>query len=194
VRVLTDANATRDGVHVALADIQNQAERGDTVVVFLSGHGIESAGRYYFATHDVDAKRPEDTTLTIDDIRQFFGPQLRARAFLFVDTCHAGSIPNRSTRGERFTELRATVLTSSRGTEISTEPAHLRHGVFTYALLDACRKAAPESRYLHFSDLVSHVQKRLRKLRPGQRPVTWGDDAGPPLFGRGRGRVQGSGG
>src|SRR5262249_6563447 len=65
VTCLVDEHATGAAVRTALATIQREATDADTVIRFLSGHGMEDAeGNYYFGTHEADLKALPQTTLT----------------------------------------------------------------------------------------------------------------------------------
>src|SRR5439155_20250788 len=92
VRTLADEQATAPKVREEFRWLQRSVRPGqvDTVVVFLSGHGVSTEdGRYFFATHEVDvssAKALAATSLSGRELAQELGGKLRAKsAFLFVD-------------------------------------------------------------------------------------------------------------
>lgn len=89
--VLTDAEATRERVRGAAAFLAGAAE-GDTVVVFVAGHGLAGAGRYFFAPHDLDFEAPDGSGLSFDDLEALFAATPARRRLLLLDTCHAGPL------------------------------------------------------------------------------------------------------
>src|SRR5207253_5501888 len=114
------------------------------------------------------------TTLTVAQLQEVLGSKLRAkRVFLFVDTCHSGSLPARPGSNDRLAALRTVVLASSQGGESSFERPEWGHGAFTLALLEALRgKADPSSNVVRFSDLEAYVVRRVRELLGGAQEVT----------------------
>jgi hypothetical protein len=168
VRTLTDEQATLANVRNELEWLQASVRPGqiDTVVLFLSGHGISVDGRYYFATHDMNLLNLPDTVLSGQELREALGGRLRAKAvFLFVDTCHAGGLTGRN--DDLLLELGDKVypLVSSGATEYSYESPAWGHGAFTLALLRALekRELAPRG-VLHFNALIYAVPEEVARL------------------------------
>lgn len=93
-RMLVDEQATRLGIHAALGSIGNEAHPGDLVVIFCSGHGSRRGGEWYFAPHDFDPSRYEQTTISSSELlivaKQLVGRG--HRVLLALDACFAGQI------------------------------------------------------------------------------------------------------
>lgn len=172
---LTDAEATSTRIRAALAEIQKSSRPSDTVVLFLSGHGVEDAeGRYYFASHDVDPNALSKTAVTVEQLQGLLGGKLRARnVFVFADTCHSGRIPARPASNSRLEALKTVVLASSQGGEFSFERDEWGHGAFTLSLLEGLKgKADPGSPVVHFDALAFYVRKRVQELVGQAQQVT----------------------
>lgn len=115
-RILTNGEVTRDAV-IALKDFLNQSSVDDTVVLFLSGHGIrketkvgkliESYGKlvppqyesrsrsdkddvYYYMTSTANVDSPWDSAIPLDLIRELVSGIPARQKLLFVDTCQSG--------------------------------------------------------------------------------------------------------
>src|SRR5262249_9453130 len=74
--LLTNQKATLANIRAGLKWLQEQARPGqvDTVVIFLSGHGISDArGRYFFAPYDFDVKDVDHTGLSGLELQQALG-------------------------------------------------------------------------------------------------------------------------
>jgi WD40 repeat protein len=138
VRTLTDEQATAAKVREGLKWLQESIRPGqiDTVVIFLSGHGISDAGRYHFATYETDLQNLASTTLSGRELREALGGKLQAKpVFLFVDTCHSGGLGGRNDDLALEVGDGVYVMASSGARENSYESESWGHGAFTLALM-----------------------------------------------------------
>jgi uncharacterized caspase-like protein len=140
---------------MALAAL-NVANGNDTVVVFLASHGLsDKRGNYFFVPRD--AKRTDIDTLldggSLPAVSSLVGWQevseaLRntaGRRLLIVDTCQARNIEGRFEAHSLMKRSAASLFSlvvASKGDEESQEYPAGKHGLFTYALLQAL---SPES-------------------------------------------------
>lgn len=144
---LADEQATAPGVRAALFKLLETASEKDTVVLFLSGHGVRLPdGEYYFATHEIDPASPArvgETALKWTALETALESLRARRVLLFLDACHSGDVlPGTQASNERLAEALARhagvmVFASSRGREYSYELEAEKHGAFTAALLEA---------------------------------------------------------
>ena len=151
-----------------LKRLQNEVRPGqvDTVVIYLSGHGVSIDGRYYFATHDLDLKRLGATSLSGRELKQALGGHLRAKSvFLFLDSCHSGGLPGRPDDLAIEIGEGVYVLASSGAQESSYESPAWGHGAFTLALLRSLgrRELATEG-IIRFTALTYGVPDEVAKL------------------------------
>lgn len=170
-KVLTDEQANVPTTLFALRELKDTITENDTLIVFLSGHGLRDAkGRYFFATHEVNLADLAHTTV---DWEQFINilKQVRARRIiLLADTCHSGSITgsvNTDTLTDRLNrQAGVMVFTASRGEELSFEDAQWKHGAFTKALLEGLEGAADEDSNsgISIEELRQFVTKRVAGL------------------------------
>ncbi len=169
---LTDTQATAANVRTTLSNLLATATDKDTVVLFLSGHGIQvKEGEFYFATFDVDLARPAETALPWMVFQDTLAQTKAKRVVLFLDACHSGhSLGGQQANTERLAELlvkRAGVMVfaSSRGSEFSYELAEKQHGAFTAALMEGIGEGKADLEVGSGRDGVINVEELLTYLR-----------------------------
>lgn len=151
-RVLTGEAAGRADLIRSLSWLREQVGERDIGMVFLAGHGVnDSRGVYQFIAYDTDISQIPETGLSDRVIVDALG-QLRGRAVLFMDTCHAGTladlVPNvvRDTARLANTlsapENSVSVFAASTGQQESAEGSGLANGVFTKFAIDGLRGSA----------------------------------------------------
>ena len=168
---LTNDQATLSNLREGLKWLQSKARPGqiDTVMVFLSGHGLsDPQGRYYFPTYDFDKANWQNTSLSGQELQQELGGKLRARdVFLFVDTCHSGALAGARSDDLNF-EVNSSgvyMLASSGSTQYSYESDKWGHGAFTLALLRSlARKELATDGTIRFNVLTYAVPDEIAKL------------------------------
>jgi hypothetical protein len=199
VRVLSDFSEIkpdRAAVQQALQFVQ-QARPQDTAMIFLASHGVsDTAGNYYFVPRDARAEDLEALargrtgepasllpwTAFFDALRATAG-----RRLLIVDTCQARNIEGRFEAHSLLKRSAAStfpLLVASKGDEESQEYAPGKHGLFTYALLQALVPESDANRdgVVSLAELFEAARplvERLRDKRSG--PQTPQIVAPPPL-------------
>lgn len=92
IRTFTDENCTKAAILGVNSFLKN-AEIDDTVVLFISGHGIHDAdplSTYYFLTYETDLENITETAAAFDSIEEILdGIRPRNKLFL-MDTCQSG--------------------------------------------------------------------------------------------------------
>lgn len=192
-RVLTDAQATRQGILAGIEWLHRTAAAEDTLVMLLAGHGITdpATGQYYFLPVDADPQNPLATMLPASALQQALAT-LPGRVVLLLDTCHAGDVlPGRRLRGvpqepiaggisRLVSELGSVeqgvvVLTASIGTQSAQESPDWGNGAFTKALLEGLRGQADyrKTGRVTVNMLDLYLSERVRELTRGaQTPAT----------------------
>ena len=103
VTVLTDAEATRDRILAALAELADIAAPGDFVYIHYSGHGSQVADQNGDETDDGmdetllphDGRTDGVPDITDDEIGEILWRMRARKAVLVLDSCHSGT----ATRG-----------------------------------------------------------------------------------------------
>jgi WD40 repeat protein len=155
-----------------------QAGPDDTVLIFLASHGLsDRAGNYYFVPRDVlpqdiaNAQKGEKVTSLIpwtvffDALRDAAG-----RRILIVDTCQARSIEGKlevHSLMKRSAASQFALIVASKGNEESQEYEPARHGLFTYALLNALKHYADANRdgWVSLKEIFNYTLPIVEELR-----------------------------
>ncbi len=202
VHVLTDENATTKNIKEQLNWIARHAEPNDMVVIYVATHGtprtMDSAGgANYLVTHDTEVSNSGSfdqdamyaTAYPMVELADAVATRMKAlRTAVILDTCYSGGSmkANPSSSGGELADkppsnqmltrmIQGTgriVLAASQVDEESMESAELRHGYFTYYLLDALEKSSGNSPLSEvFAAVAQHVSQRVSTGGMHQHPV-----------------------
>jgi serine/threonine protein phosphatase PrpC len=182
------------GIHnlrVGVEDFLADRKLEETVVVYLSCHGLLTAHRrLFFAATDTKKDRLAATGLDSRFLTECLDDCRARRQVVILDCCFSGAFARAKGSedlelGERFGEAEQgrgrILLTASRATEYSFEgralPADDASGsVFTAALLDGLRTgAADQDRdgLVSVSEAYAHAYARVRASGSAQTPQRW---------------------
>ncbi|MBI3922234.1 MAG: caspase family protein [Armatimonadetes bacterium] len=184
--LLTDDRATKENIRDALGELKS-ATPADTVMVFLSGHGVQSTavssngksipgearGKFYFATHEVSTDALASTCLPWEEVLATLS-NIYAKKLLFADACHSGAkLGERQATSEQMVEATrrsgVALIASSQGEEFSFEEKELGHGAFTVGLLEALWGKADTNSDggVTLSELLNYAPKRVTEVTKG---------------------------
>ncbi len=187
IEVLSNSNGnrppTRENILSAL-DALAASKPGDTVLVFLAGHGeAAETGRYFFLPTDVrrskGAAAGQGENL-IDWLElQNRLTRVDGRRILFVDACQAANAGrwqsyNNQLAGNAEAEELVAYVAAGRS-QASLEHPPLGHGLFTYSVLEAIegtehwKERFPNVNGVKVHDLASYLSERVRKLSDGSQ-------------------------
>lgn len=157
--LFTDQNANKDDIIQLLANLETQVTDQDTVLILISGHGINENGRYYIPLYASQSDKLAGTAIRGQDLQSFV-INTSARVILMLDTCHAGaaagvdesnygrlSSPDafvseldknvrgttKNTGGAKGEKL---ILAATTGNNVAVERSDWGNGAFTKALLE----------------------------------------------------------
>jgi len=92
VILLNDKEATRENI-LKIKDELMKTGVNDKVLISLSGHGLLSKELdFYYATYDMDFKKPESRGLLYDDLEGILDGIPARSKLLLVDACHSGEV------------------------------------------------------------------------------------------------------
>jgi hypothetical protein len=196
VRVLTDADATKDNVLDGLDWLQHQVTAHDVGMMFLAGHGMnDNNGRYYFMPYNADPEKLLRTGVPQSDIRDTLS-SLAGKAVFFVDTCHSGNaLGTAKTRGLNddvnafvsdltSAENDVVVFTASTGRQSSLEDPAWGNGAFTKAVVEGISGSADfqKSGQITLKGLDFYVSGRVKDLTGGRQSPMSITPSGVPDF------------
>lgn len=158
--------ATHENIVNELPRFIEKAAESDVVMLYLSMHGLQfskgKAGTYLLPS-DIDPQNPFETLIDLKWLREVVTQGTRAKTVLvFLDVGHSGDFPAFETSEvtrpsqkaiEKTFEEKASkesgklvyVLTSCGEKESSVEDPDLKHGVFTYWLVQGLKGAADQN-------------------------------------------------
>jgi replicative superfamily II helicase len=148
--LLTDADATLDGIRWALEALVTEADPDDVVFIFYAGHGSDT---HQIVCYDTDVGDLAGTSLPLDELADTLSRINGKTVLCALDCCFSGGLGSRvfatglASRGltrttpsdilSRFFGTGRLVLTASADDEEALESALHGHGLFTYRLLEA---------------------------------------------------------
>ncbi|MEQ8712390.1 MAG: caspase family protein [Cyclobacteriaceae bacterium] len=151
--------ATKQGIINGLNEIKAQAQPEDVFVFYYAGHGTiddTQDNKYFFVPTDVTQLYGDSTQLVTkaissDELKMHLSEIKAQKQLVLMDACHSGgaieSLSTRSAASEekamiQLARAAGIVMIASSGTQqFATEFAILKHGVFTYSLLEAMNGA-----------------------------------------------------
>ena len=203
IRTLLDDQATTVNIKMALNWLARSAGPDDVVVVYVATHGssrdVDTVGVNYIITHDTEIGPKIDpdslyaTALPMVDIANAIATRVKAgRAAIFLDTCFSGNAAVQNTKliapgiknaapskqmMDHIKQGSGRMVFAASGTEQeSLESDTLKHGFFTYYLVQALQQeggSTPLSKIFdytqqHVSDTVA---TEFKQYNLQQNPV-----------------------
>jgi hypothetical protein len=220
VVLLTDSTPqkpTLQNIRRALGDfLYRRPAREDMVLIYYAGHGapeVDATGTEadgitkYLIPRNADPESLYSTALPMDEIQRIFSRIQAERVVLLLDTCYSGTAGGRTFARQqlrssnlndhfldRLTRSKGRVIITAAGpNEVALETSELKHGVFTYYLLEGLSGRADRDAdgLVTVSELYEYVEQQVdRKARSvggRQRPLMKGEIEGTlPLSRAGR--------
>ena len=207
---LADQNATKENIQSLLGTkLKRVASTEDTVIIFYAGHGAVETDpsnpdgdgfEKYLLPYDANLNDLYTSSISMDEVRKIF-MRIRADRLIFVaDTCYSGASGGRTmvaskTRAnlsdkfyERISKGKGRVIISScSANEVSKEDDTLKHGVFSYYMLEGLKGRADQDGdgIITVSELFSYISRKVPEAS-GQdhHPVKKGETEGELVIGR----------
>ncbi len=185
-----DKRPTQSAIARRFAEFVDNLNEGDFVIVYLSGHGIQSpSGEAFFAPTDVDLKDLFGTSVSIKEMARALKKSAASFRWIIVDACRedpsnpgAARSPFQLARSATARALTdpldvpdsVLLLQSCEPGNLSYEGGrgrakHLENGLFTLSLLEALdenksKADANDDGVLAFSELFTYVSARTKKM------------------------------
>jgi WD40 repeat protein len=142
------------------------AEPNDTVMLFVSGHGVHEDQDYYFVPTDAEIARGRLRKSTAVPWTQFQSvlEGTNGRRFLFLDTCRSGNRYSQRLTNDAY-EQNIVIYAAARWDQDALERSDLGGGLFTYALVEGVKGAAKDKAgEVRAESLRDYVRARVREL------------------------------
>jgi uncharacterized caspase-like protein len=202
VHVLTDEQATTKNIKEQLNFIARHAGTNDLVVIYVATHGTprtadSAGGANYLLTYDTEAYKDDNldqdalyaTAYPMVELANAVATRMKAlRTVVFLDTCYSGAAagpgapaPSDKLANTAPSEAMLThmslgtgriVMTASQTDEESLESKQLRHGYFTYYLLQVLKNSkglTPLSQV--YASVAQQVSQTVSAQGAQQHPV-----------------------
>lgn len=175
-KLLTDQQATRQGILEGLRWLQQSTPGKDLAVFFFAGHGTKDrkTGKFYFVPVDVNLANLAQTAVSEDEFKTAVA-NIRGRVLLLLDACHSGTLGLQGFKlnKQALSDLQGDLNTDDYGV-VSLAAARTSqkaeeekgHGYFTAALLEGLSgKADPyKTGLVRLRMLEGYVSERVRQL------------------------------
>lgn len=183
VKLLTDADVTKDKLDAAFKEFAAQATPADVFVLHLAGHGKTVDGRYYFVPRDFKVGNNNDEKavnaavvaqgIAQDQWQRWFASIPARKSMVLFDTCESGSLTGdaaqtkaleQSAANDRLAQATGrSIITASSSTQLAFE--YRGHGLFTYNLLDAMERADSDGNgTIEINELAAYVYAQVTRL------------------------------
>ncbi len=204
VITLLNENATRANILKNLMRVARLASENDLVIVYMAMHALPELGKLYFLPHDGDPTNIVGTGISRDDIIDIFQwPDKKLRVLFVFDVCHAGAFdmiaefPSGNMR-VRTVMARTTndllykiasshpgisVLASTSMYDLSYEDDNLKHGIFTYYLIEGLKGRADSNRdgVITLGEAADYVRRKVISATGGKQVPQMRGDRELPL-------------
>jgi hypothetical protein len=207
--LLLDEEATLDRLRSTLGTLLRQsAGKDDTVIIFLAGHGATESDpsspdadglEKYILPHTANPKDLYASALPMSEIARIFQRISSERLVFISDTCYSGASGGRTIAvagrranvsgafWERLSQGKGRViLTASDANEVSVEKDELKHGIFTYYLLEGLRGKADSDNdgIITVDEVYRYVSTKVSQATgQNQHPVKKGETTGQIILG-----------
>lgn len=159
IRELYNENARAGEIKSAINYIKDNAQPGDVVVFYFSGHGYtildQKSGNkmYFYRPFDLPNAQTESfgvvrrVAITAEYLNSAFAEIKARKVLLVLDTCHSGAALTAMDRSattsdqiqlQKFANASGRfIFTSAAGSEVARESEELKHGLFTWVFINA---------------------------------------------------------
>jgi Caspase domain len=187
---LLSNKATRTTINSQVRQHVKALTKEDYLYIFYAGHGFSKNGHNFITCYDTDPDDLEETSISLKELLNTCGKSACKRIALFLDSCESGITDLPEIRGIyatmsatelddffRAAEYR-TCFASCKTSESSYSSDVLKHGVWTYQVIEAlegnARTALEKGRYVTAFSLQNYVATEIpRTLRRAfSKPVS----------------------
>lgn len=209
VWLLLDEEATLNKMRSVLGtQLRRNAGKDDMVIVYLAGHGATEKDaaspdgdglEKYILPHEADPGDLYASAMPMSEVARIFSRISSERLVFISDTCYSGAAGGRTVPvlGMRANVSGAfwdrllqgtgrVIITASNANEVSVEKDELKHGVFTYYLLEGLRGKADLDKdgVITVDEVYRYVSMKVpQATEQSQHPVKKGEMTGQIILG-----------
>jgi hypothetical protein len=196
--LLINEKATKTRIESTIRTNLKRLGEDDQLFVFYAGHGFSDAGKNYITCNDTVYTDLSSTSISLQSIFLKVRESKSQKIIFFLDSCHSGLEIDESMRGllsemtdEEFENFcneskYHAVFASCEHDEASFSSSSLKHGIWTYHIIEALngtnKRALERKVYLTTSSLQNYLSKEVPitlkntfTSRKNQTPKLWGN-------------------
>ncbi|MFZ9980862.1 MAG: caspase family protein, partial [Cyclobacteriaceae bacterium] len=172
ISILTNEQATRDGIISSVRELKTRVSEKDVVVLFIASHGFIHENNFYVLPHDAVPGNIPATSVRWDQLSADLA-DLPCKVLLILDACHSGQLgTNFAMRPPDNTEALRTmssdeygvvIMSASTGSETALESDAWQHGAFSLSILEGLSQGKADVRkdgIIHLAELDLFVSER----------------------------------
>ncbi len=207
--LLLDEDATLDNIRSTLGTkLRRKAGKEDMVIVYLAGHGatekddssLDGDGlEKYILPHNADPSDLYASAMPMGEISRIFQRISSEKLVFLTDTCYSGASGGRTilisgmranvsgTFLDRLSQGKGRmIIAASDANQVSAEKDELKHGVFTYYMLEGLRGKADfdDDGVITLDEIYRYVSVKVPQATgQDQHPVKKGEMTGEIIIG-----------
>lgn len=175
-QLLLSAQATKAATESKLSAAIRRLAEDDTFFLSYAGHGFSKLAENFLTCYDTQPNDPVATSISLQRVYADLRASVCKRVVVFLDSCESGilDMPARSI----FSQLTPAELeeffgsaefcvcfASSETSQFSYSASSLKHGIWSYHLIEALKGDAPDilenGRYLTAAALQDHLRRSV---------------------------------
>jgi len=167
---LHDNNMTKASLSMLFDKISKGISINDVFVLYIAGHGVSDEGIYYFLPYNIkdsSVKSLKKYGVSVYDIKDALAKISAHRSLIMLDTCNSGAILDTLEVETAVNRLeqdnKRNYIAASSKKQVALE-GYKGHGIFTYVVLDAFRKASLIDQDITVSFLKNILNKDVSKI------------------------------
>ena len=178
-------DATFENIEAKIKEVQENAKLQDVFIFYYAGHGtIDETNNndYYLVPTDItqlygDSKQLQAKGISAGKVKEWLASIRAQKQLVLLDACHSGeAVQTFAARGSSSEERAIVQLARSSGTvlisasgskQFATEFQQLKHGAFTYALLEALDGKADggeKDQKITVNEIKAYMEDRVPEL------------------------------
>lgn len=180
---------SKQNIENVFREISIKAEAKDIVVLYLSGHGINASGDFYYLTKDAYTANPsayifkevlQAVAISSNEFTEYLKKIAALKQLFIIDACASGKLVENliAHRDIPFSTLKALdrlkdrtgthILTGCAADAVSYEASRFGQGLLTYSLLEGMKGASlRENKFLDVVQWFQYARERVPQLAAG---------------------------
>lgn len=171
--------SSRD-ILAAIEDLFSNAEKGELVLFYYSGHGFKERDGYYLTSKDTNKRRPISTGIPHRNIHMALNNSQSKHRIIILDCCYSGGFTQDISKGgadnillEELKGESTIILTSSSKFQLSFEDIG-RNSLFTQYLIEGIVSGEADANKdgrISIDELFEYTNTMVRLKRSNQTPL-----------------------